>query len=785
MKFSETWLRTFVDPSLDSERLAHELTMAGLEVEELEPVAPQFNDVVVALVLEVVKHPQADRLNVCQVDAGTGANLQIVCGAPNVAVGMKVPCALVGAKLPGIEIKQAKLRGVESFGMLCSAKELGLASESGGLLPLLANAPVGENIRAYLDLDDKLFTLKLTPNRSDCLSVFGVAREVAAITGAPLKQLEIVAAPVKSDKTFAVRLDAPQACPRYTGRVISGLNAQATTPGWMVKRLERSGLRSISAIVDVTNYILLELGQPMHAFDAAKLRGTMVARFAREGETLKLLNDQTVTLQSDMLVIADDDRALALAGIMGGADSAVSDGTTEIFLESAFFSPSAITGKSRRIGFGSDSSYRFERGVDFNGTLAALERGTALIIEICGGQAGAVVEAVAQLPARETVTLRSERVRRILGIELDSTRIAELLKRLRFECSEQDGVFEIVPPSHRFDLSIEEDFIEEIARLHGYDQVPEIPPCGAMRMLPLPETARSAHQLKTLLADREYQEIVSYAFVNESWEADLAGNADPVRLLNPIASHMSVMRSTLLGGLLDTLNFNLNRKQERVRLFEAGRCFRKQEKGFAQPEKIAALCYGFAQPEQWGEEMRLVDFYDLKADVEALCHPAKLRFEAASHPALHPGQTAKVSLNGELIGWVGTLHPQWQQKFGLAYAPVMFELELPALLQRDVPAFAEVSKFPPMQRDIALIVDETVNVQAMLDALAEQLPPSVVDLTLFDVYRGKGVDLGKKSLAFRLLMQDTQKTLTDDEIDSVVTLLVRILGVRFGAVLRN
>ncbi|MFA7239683.1 MAG: phenylalanine--tRNA ligase subunit beta [Sulfuricellaceae bacterium] len=785
MKFSENWLRTFVDPALDSARLAHELTMAGLEVEALETVAPPFDKLVVAQVLEIAKHPQADRLNVCQVNVGVGAPLQIVCGAPNVAVGMKAPCALVGANLPGMEIKQARLRGVESFGMLCSAKELGLVNDAGGLLALPADAPVGEDIRAYLDLNDKLFTLKLTPNRSDCLSVHGVAREVAAITGAPLKPVKIVPIHVSSTKRIAVRLDAPQACPRYAGRVISGVKPQAATPAWMVKRLERSGLRSISAIVDVTNYVLLELGQPMHAFDAAKIHGTVAARYAREGETLKLLNDQTIALQSDMLVIADDEKPLALAGIMGGADSAVADDSSEIFLESAFFSPSVITGKSRRLGFGSDSSYRFERGVDFAGTLTALERASALIVEICGGRAGAVVEVVAHLPAREKVTLRSERVCRILGIALERTRIAELLGRLHLECSEQDGVFEIVPPSHRFDLSIEEDFIEEIARLHGYDQVPENPPHGAMRMLPLPESARSTHQLKLLLAGRDYQEIVSYAFVNESWEADLAGNTQPVRLLNPLASQMSVMRSTLFGGLLDTLNFNLNRKQERVRLFEVGRCFSKQENGYAQPEKIAALCHGPAQPEQWGTTTRPVDFFDLKADLEALCQPAKLRFEASVHPALHPGQTAQVSLNGAPIGWIGALHPKWQQKYGLAQAPVMFELELPALLQRQLPAFAEVSKFPLVRRDIALIVDETVNAQAMLDAANEHLPPSVADLTLFDVYRGKGVDLGKKSLAFRMLMQDTQKTLTDDETDAIVISLVQILGSRFGATLRS
>jgi len=785
MKFSENWLRTFVNPSLDSDELAHALTMAGLEVEALETVAPPFEKLVVAHVLEVVKHPQADRLNVCQVDVGTGEKLQIVCGAPNVAAGLRVPCALVGAKLPGFEIKHAKLRGVESSGMLCSAKELGLTEESNGLLLLPADAPVGEDIRAYLDLDDKLFTLKLTPNRADCLSLLGVAREVSAIADAPLSRLALTPAPVTSTKKMTVRLDAPQACPRYAGRMVVGVNAKAATPPWMIKRLERSGLRCISTIVDITNYVLLELGQPMHAFDAAKITGVITARFAREGEMLKLLNEQTVTLQSDMLVIADEQKPLALAGIMGGADSAVSDETVDIFLESAFFSPSVIAGKSRRLGFGSDSSYRFERGVDFDATITALERATALVLEICGGQAGEITEAVAQLPARANVTLRPERVRRILGIDLDSARIAELLGRLGLDYSERGGVFEISPPSYRFDLSIEEDFIEEIARLHGYDQLPENPPSGDMRMLPLSETARTAHTLKILLADRDYQEIVSYAFVNEAWESDLADNAQPVRLLNPISSQMSVMRSTLFGGLLDTLVFNLNRKQERVRLFETGRCFNRIEGGFSQPEKIAGLCYGPVKPEQWGEATRSVDFFDAKADVEALCYPAKPRFVAATHPALHPGQSAEILLNGETVGWLGTLHPKWQQKYALPSAPVLFEIVLAPILQRPVPAFVEVSRFPPVQRDVAVIVDDAVNVQAMLDLLIENLPSSVADLTLFDVYRGKGVDLGKKSLAFRVLMQDTQKTLTDDETDAVVSSLLQILDANFGAKLRS
>jgi phenylalanyl-tRNA synthetase beta chain len=784
MKFSENWLRTLVNPPLDSAALAHALTMAGLEVEALEAVAPPFDKLVVAQVLEITKHPQADRLNVCRVDAG-GEPLQIVCGASNVAPGLKVPCALVGARLPGIEIKQAKLRGVDSSGMLCSAKELGLAETSDGLLVLPEDAPVGTDIRSYLDLDDKLFTLKLTPNRADCLSLLGVAREVSAISGVPFARPEIQAIAVTSDKKIGVRLDAPQACSRYAGRVIAGVNARAATPSWMVRRLERSGLRSISALVDITNYILLELGQPMHAFDAAKISGSISARFAREGETLKLLNEQTVTLQADMLVIADDMKPLALAGIMGGADSAVSDETVDVFLESAFFSPAVIAGKSRCLGFGSDSSYRFERGVDFASAVIALERASALVQEICGGQAGAISEAVAQLPPREKVTLRGERVRRILGIDLDDARIAGLLGNLGLDYSGSGGIFEIVPPSYRFDLGIEEDFIEEVARLHGYDSLPENPPHGDLRMLPLPETARGGHALKILLANRDYQEIVSYAFVNEEWEADLAGNLQPVRLLNPIASQMNVMRSTLFGGLLDTLCSNLNRKQERVRLFESGRCFQRTEGGYDQPERIAGLCYGNARPEQWGEVSRPVDFYDVKADVEALCHPLLLRFEAAVHPALHPGQSARIRVGGEGVGWIGTLHPKWQQKYALPSAAIMFELDLKSLLQRSVPVFSEVSRFPPVRRDIAVIVDDGVSVQAMLDSLSGQLPSSITDLNLFDVYRGKGIDSGKKSLAFRVLMQDTQKTLTDDETEAAISSLVQILATGFGAKLRG
>ncbi|MHB9119084.1 MAG: phenylalanine--tRNA ligase subunit beta [Burkholderiales bacterium] len=785
MKFSENWLRSFVNPPLTSEQLAHALTMAGLEVEALESVAPPFANILVAEVLELAKHPEADRLNVCRVNAG-GEALQIVCGAGNVAPGIKVPCAVVGAVLPGgMEIKRAKLRGVESHGMLCSAKELGLAESSDGLLVLAADAPVGASIRDYLGLDDKLFTLKLTPNRSDCLSLYGVAREVAAVTDCALTSLEIRPAAVASARKLALRVERPDACPRYAGRVITGIDPQAGTPPWMVRRLERSGLRSLGPVVDVSNYVLLELGQPMHAFDLAKIDGGITVRFAHPGERLRLLNEQTVDLQADMLVIADDAKALALAGIMGGADSAVSAATVDIFLESAFFSPAAIAGKSRQLGFGSDSSYRFERGVDFGNTVTALERATQLIQEICGGAAGEIVESVGPLPLRAPVAVRAERVRRVLGIDLDDATVGALLGRLRLECRADGGVFQITPPSYRFDLAIEEDFIEEVARLHGYEHIPEPSPRAALTLLPVPEDARALPALKQLLAACDYQEIISYAFVDEAWERDFAANAEPVRLLNPIAAQLSVMRSSLIGGLVDCLRTNLNRKQSRVRVFEAGGCFIRDGETIRQPVRLAGLCYGNALPEQWGEPSRGVDFFDVKADVEALFQPLSVRFEAAGHPAFHPGQSARISLHGEFAGWMGTLHPRWRQEYGLPGNAVVFELELPALLARKKPAYAEISKFPAMRRDLAVVVAEDVGVQAMLDALREGAPEMLTELSLFDVYRGKGIDSDHKSLAFQVLLQDTRKTLTDEEVDTVMARLLDLLVDRFDAKLRN
>lgn len=784
MKFSENWLRTLVNPSLPREALSHVLTMAGLEVEELESVAPAFSGVVVAEILSTEKHPDADRLQVCRVSVGKGEPLQIVCGASNARAGLKAPCALVGAKLPGFEIKNAKVRGVESFGMMCSEKELGLADESAGLMELPVGATVGRDIRAYLDLDDALFTLKLTPNRSDCLSLAGIAREVAALTGSPAELPAVPSAIVAHKDTQTISVAAPEACPRYSGRVVRGVNAAAVTPDWMKRRLERSGLRSISAIVDVTNYVLLELGQPMHAFDLAKVRGGIVVRMARAQEKLELLNQQSIELESDFLVIADDRGPVALAGIMGGASTAVSTETTDIFLESAFFCPAAIVGKARRLGISTDSSYRFERGVDFDQTVKALERATQLVIEICGGNAGPVSEFCAELPSRPAVSLRLERIRRVLGVELGADVVAELLKRLDMPSTRQGGVFSVTPPSWRFDIEIEEDLIEEVARLYGYENILPAPPLASMRMLPAFEENRGEWAVRQLIAARDYQEVVTYSFVEEAWERNLAGNQNPVRLRNPIASDMSVMRTTLFGGLLNTLTYNLNRKQGRVRLFEIGACFQAESQGYTQQLKLGGLCYGDAFTEQWGHESRTVDFFDVKADLEVLVG-AGARFEAAQHPALHPGQCACIVLNGREVGILGALHPRWQQHYDLPRGAVLFEIDLAAVLALDVPAFAEVPKFPPIRRDLAVVVDENVAVQAMLDAMRAGSESIVSEVALFDVYRGKGIAENKKSLAFLVLMQDTEKTLTDEDADSVITKIVAVLAEKYGAVLRS
>lgn len=768
MQFPESWLRNLVNPGLDTPALAHALTMAGLEVEALAPAAPPFNNVVVAEILSAEKHPDADRLRVCQVDVGEAAPVTIVCGAPNAAAGLKVPCARPGAKLPGIEIKVAKVRGVESFGMLCSTKELGLEGAADGLMVLPADAPVGEDFRAWLNLDDTLITLKLTPNRADCLSVAGLAREVGAITGAEVRLPQIVEVPARTADTVAVKVSAPDACPRYLARVVRGIDAQAPTPRWMAERLERCGIRPLTAPVDITNYVLLELGQPMHAFDLGKLGYGVEVRRARAGETLELLNGQTAELADDMLVIADADGPVALAGIMGGQPTSVQADTTDVLLEAAFFAPAAIAGRARRLGLSTDSSHRFERGVDFGATRQAMERATQLLVDICGGQPGPISEAADRLPVRVPITLRLARLARVAGVALDADTVARGLRALGAEVERRDDALVVTPPSFRFDLAIEEDLIEEAVRLYGYDNVPAQPPAAPSRMLPQDETVVGDDALRHTLVGLDYQEVITYSFVDPAWETALDPAARPLPLANPLASQLSAMRTTLWGGLIETLRHNLNRQQDRVRIFELGRVYASLD---AQPMKLGGLAYGDAVPEQWGAKARRVDFFDVKGDLERLAGHA-LDARPGAHPALHPGQCAEVWLDGRAIGWIGALHPRLVQAFDLAAAPVLFELDADAIARRSLPRHAGLSRFPQVRRDLAFVLDVQTPAGTLLAALRGAATPAVRAIEVFDEYRGKGVAENQKSLAIRVVMQDTQRTLTDEDVEEAVRQLI-------------
>lgn len=792
MRFSENWLRTLVNPSCSSDELAHVLTMAGLEVESVEAVAPPFDKVVVAEVVSMHKHPDADRLNVCQVDIGAAESnlLQIVCGAPNVEVGVKVPCALVGAHLPGMVIKQSKLRGVESFGMLCSAKELGLSEKAEGLLLLPKDAAKGMDFRDFYALEDRVFTLKLTPNRADCLGVIGVAREVAAITATDFVVPEIKPAKSEISDTVTVCLDKPEMCPLYCGRVIREISLDVATPLWIIHRLERGGIRNINVVVDVLNYVMLEMGQPMHAFDLAKIEGInagkVYVRFAEKGECLELLNGEELELQPDMLIIANANEPLALAGIMGGIDSSVQPGTTDIFLESAFFSPEVISGKSFRLGFSSDSAYRFERGVNFAATRDALERATNLILSICGGKAGPVNEIKDLLPKRNVVKVRIERIKRLLGIDIESEKIAEIFERLKFNFFLDKDVFHVTSPPYRFDLVIEEDFIEEVARIYGYDHIPASLPRPVMSMLPESEVSNlSPDRLKHILTNRDYREVVNYAFVDANWELDFANNLSPIRLKNPISSQMSVMRSSLIGGLVANLQFNLNRKQTRVRIFEIGCCFTRDGDHFQQSENIAGLCYGDAAPEQWGLPARNIDFFDVKMDLESLFWPEQVRFEKFVHPALHPGKSAQIYKGDRTAGWLGEMHPRLQRKYGLLRSAILFELPIDTLSTKALPKVKRLSKFPPVRRDIALIVENHISAQMLLETMNAEKTAIISEIHLFDMYSGEAMGLGKKSLAFRILLQDAEKTLIDKEIDEAIADLIGILESKYHAKLRG
>ena len=806
MQFPESWLRAFCNPPLSTQELADTLTMAGLEVEELQPVAPPFDKVVIGEIKEAEQHPNADRLRVCRVDAGQGELLQIVCGAPNARVGIRVPVALVGAELPPGEdgkpfaIKPAKLRGVDSAGMLCSARELKLSEDHGGLLELSADAPIGQNIREHLRLDDTLFTLKLTPNLAHCLSVYGIARELSALTGAPLVTPEFPPVAVGHNDRLPVKVSAPDLCGRFSGRIVRGVNTKAKTPDWMVERLARCGQRSVSPLVDISNYVMFEYGRPSHIFDLDKIHGGLDVRWGRAGEQLKLLNGNTITVDETVGVIADSQAVESLAGIMGGDSTAVSDDTTSVFVEAAFWWPKAVAGRSRRFNFSTDAGHRFERGVDPSTTVEHIERITQLIIDICGGVAGPMDDQTVNVPKAQPVSLRAARAAKVIGMPVTVAECADALKRLGLPVQVSGEVVTVTPPPFRFDLTIEEDLIEEVARVIGYERLPTTPPLAPITAKIRPEAKRGPFALRRLIAQRGYQETINFSFVEERWEHELAGNPDPIKLLNPIASQMNVMRSSLVGSLVSVLRFNLARKAERVRVFELGRVFRKDAgvpdsdtsvAGFAQAMRVAGLAYGDADALQWGAAARAVDFFDVKGDVEALLAPRRATFEAAEHPALHPGRCARVVVDGQAVGFVGELHPKWRQAYDLPLAPVLFELDLDAVLARDVPQFQTVSRHQAVERDIAVVVAEAVRHDALMAAIrAADTAGMLRQATLFDVYRPKkgqenaAVAAGEKSLAVRLVFNKDEASLTESEIDAAVAAVLSSLGQRVGARLR-
>jgi phenylalanyl-tRNA synthetase beta chain len=808
MQFPESWLREFCNPNLTTQQLADTLTMAGLEVEELQPVAPPFTKIVVGEIMAAEQHPNADRLRVCQVDVGQGSLLNIVCGAPNARVGIRVPCALVGAELPPGEdgkpfvIKVGKLRGVESQGMLCSAKELQIADDHGGLLELASDAPLGQDIRQHLNLDDTLMTLKLTPNLAHCLSVYGIAREVSALTGAPLKVPTFTPVASQTGDKLAVKVHATDLCGRFSGRVVKGVNTQAATPQWMVDRLARCGQRSVSPLVDISNYVMFELGRPSHIFDLDKIKGGLQVRWGKAGETLKLLNGNTVTVDEQVGVIADDAQVESLAGIMGGDATAVSDATQNIYIEAAFWWPRAIAGRSRRFNFSTDAGHRFERGVDPQLTVEHIERITQLVLDICGTpetQVGPMDDQTLNVPVIKPVTLRVARAVKIIGMPLTQQQCADALRSLGLQVTEGEGTVTVMPPSFRFDLEIEEDLIEEVARMVGYNNLPTHPPLAPITAKVRPESERSPSTVRRAMAALGYQETINYSFVEESWERDLAGNAQPIRLLNPIASQMSVMRSSLIGSLLQVIKFNADRKADRVRVFELGRVFLRNQavqstdttvEGFDQPMRVAGMAWGPLEPLGWQGKGRHVDFFDVKADVEKLLAPRKAEFVAAEHPALHPGRSAEVLLDGQSIGFIGELHPRWRQSWELPSAPVVLELSLDAVIQRTVPVARGVAKHQSVERDLAVIVQEHVSHAQLMQAIhAAPTQGLLRDAVLFDIYRpkadsGGGLALGEKSLAVRLTLHSDEGTLTDAQIETTMNAVLAQLSQQLSARLR-
>ena len=818
MQFSESWLRQFVNPSITTQELEHLMTMSGLEVEESRPVAPPFHSVVVAEILEAVQHPDADRLRVCKVSVGSLSDtpLQIVCGAPNARVGIKIPCAMVGAELPpgedgkSFKIKIGKLRGVESFGMLCSGRELGLGEDHSGIYELPLDAPNGQNIREYLGLDDTIFTIKLTPNKADCLSVFGIAREVSALTGSPLIERPNFKLKETIKDTLKVHVLDQQLCGRFSGRVIKGVNAKATTPAWMVRRLASSGQRSISALVDISNYVMLEMGQPSHIFDLDKIQGDLQVRFAKPEEHVLLLNGQEVRFDKASLpmgIIADDRGIESIAGIMGGDHTAFTLETQNIYIESAFWWPAAIQGRARHLKFSTDAAYRFERGVDPDRTVKYLDYVAQLVQEICGGQIGPLDDQMIELPKSHQITLRVPRVEKILGIPIDGNQISEYFDRLDFSYARMhpgtpQEIFVVETPRYRFDLQIEEDLIEEIARLFGFENIPELMPTASIRISSEPETKRGIHSIRHMVAAQDYQEVVNYGFIDQESETVLNGNQLAIQVQNPLAEQFAVMRSSLLGGLLNNLKSNLNRKASRVRLFEVGRVFIRNNAiqdgalsvgGIHQPIKIGGIAYGDVLPEQWGSAGKKVDFFDIKSDIEAIVQPLKIMTQAAQHPALHPGRSAKIILikdHQELeLGFLGELHPKLQQHYSFTQAPILFEMDLEMLSGTSLPKLVEPSKFPSVERDLAIVLKSNVPAQSVLNSLKSAANELVKDIQLFDEFRptperSGGMQNDEKSLAFKIILSDDHQTLQDSTIENAIKQLLDQVLIQFSARLR-
>lgn len=792
MKFSEKWLREWVDPALSTGELVERLTMAGLEVDTVEPAAPAFQQVVVGEVLDVQPHPDADKLRVCTVNAGSNEHLQIVCGAPNVHAGMRAPVALIGGRLPGnVKIKKTKLRGVESQGMLCSGRELGLSEDHQGILALPVDAPVSKNLRDYLELDDAVIDIDLTPNRGDCLGIEGIAREVGALTNTKLKVPEILPVPATGTDQFPVEILDTEACPRYLGRVIRGVSPQAATPSWMQEKLRRSGLRSIGPVVDVTNYVLLELGQPLHAFDLEKLEGGIRVRKVKAGEKITLLDENVVELDADTLLITDHRKVLAMAGIMGGEDSGISEATTDLFLECAYFKPEAIAGRARRYGLQTESSFRFERGVDPTLQHRAIERATQLLLQLVGGEAGPVTEVSfpQNLPIRGPINLRAGRLKRVSGLEVPDQEVAAILERLGAKVKKTKEGWDVTPPSFRFDISVEADLIEEVVRVFGYDQVPSTPPSGSIEMAACPEAHVSLPRIRSVLVGRGYQEAITYSFVEAGLQKLIDAEHRPIVLSNPISSEMSVMRTTLWPGLIQTAQFNQHRQQNQIRLFEQGLRFRDKDGSIEQDAMVAGLIMGNRHDEQWGIPSVAADFFDVKSDVEALLelggHADEFIFEQSEHPALHPGQSAKVCFEGRDVGWVGAIHPELVGTLELARSTFLFEIEQKALQKGRIVRFEEISKFPSVRRDLALVVDREVASAAIRAAIEAEAEGLLKQLVLFDVYEGERVELARKSLALGLILQDSEGTLTDTKVNSVIKRVTERLNKDFGAQLRE